>query len=467
MTVAFASLFLGLVLGVQPIELVVGEGVARVELVLDGEVVGVAEGPPWTIDCDLGETLAPHELVAVARDAEGEELGRARQWINLPRPEAEASVVLEGVEDGEDGVAHVTWGTVVDDRPLAVAASFDGQPLEVADPSRIELPDHDPESLHFLRIEIDFASALTAIAEVVFGGSYRSDTATELTAVPVRVEERGAELPPLSEMDGWLRIGDRVATPVAVESGPAEVVVVMDRAAQEELRDMLQRWTSGTVITSSQTPIGARRGGSNQRVPNSNLGGTRHSARPENPFRFSMRLGDDQLLRFLWPFSRLQGQQRLRYALFPRSEDHPPAHGGVLWLLAAAQQPPFSLDDQRLADAVAVAGMTSSARGRRRAVVLVLSEDPADASQFSAPAVRAYLRHLRVPLFVWSVGEPSERVREAWGEVTRIDRETRMRKAVDELAERVGRQRILWIDGLHLPQEIALSRDAAGVEPLD
>lgn len=465
MTVAFASLFLGLVLGTQPINLVVGEGVARVELVLDGEVVGTAEGPPWTIPCDLGRTLAPHELVAVARDAEGEEVGRARQWINLPRPEAEASVVLEGVEDGRGGVANVTWGTVVDDRPLAVAASFDGQALEVADPSRIPLPDHDPESLHFLRVEIDFASSLTAIAEVVFGGSHRGDTATELTAVPVLVEERGSDLPPPSAMDGWLSVGDRHATPVAVESGPAEVVVVMDRAAQEELRDMLRSWSSGTVITSSQQPTpGSQR---TLRVPNANQGGTRRSTRPESPFRFTMMLGEDQLLRFLWPFSRLQGQERLRYALFPRSEDHPPSHGGVLWLLAAAQQPPFALDEQRLADAVAVAGMTSSARGRRRAVVLLLGDDPADASQFSAPAVRDYLDHLRVPLFVWTIDEPTERMRAEWGEVARIDRERWMRRAVRKLSRTLERQRILWIEGLHLPQDVALSDRASGLVLVD
>jgi hypothetical protein len=465
MTVAFASLFLGLVLGVQPVELVVGEGVARVELVLDGEVVGVAEGAPWTVELDFGSTLAPHELLAVARDASGEEVGRARQWINLPRPEAEASVVLLGVEDGVDGVAQVTWGTVVNDVPLGVAASFDGRPLPVDDPRRIALPDHDPESLHFLRVEIDFASALTAVAEVVFGGSYQGQASTELTAVPVLVQGGGSELPGAAAMEGWLTVGGRHATPVAVDSGPAEVVVVMDRAAQEELRDMLRSWSSGTLIPSSQqsSPWGQ----SSLRVPNSNQGGTRGSIRPEAPLRFVMTLGEDQVLRFLWPFSRLQGQERLRYALFPRSEDHPPSHGGVLWLLAAAQQPPFAIDEQRLADAVAVAGMTSSARGRRRAVVLVLSGDPRDASQFPARAVRAYLEDLRVPLFVWSVDEPTEGLRRAWGEVTRIDRESRMRRAVGDLAETLERQRILWIEGLHLPQDVALSERASGLELVD
>lgn len=464
--IAFASLFLGLVLGVQPVEVVVGEGVARVELLLDGEVVGTAERPPWTVPCDLGDTLAPHELEAVAYDASGEEVGRARQWLNLPRPEAEASVVLEGAEDGVDGVARVAWGTVVDDLPLGVTASFDGRPLTVTDPRRIELPDHDPESLHFLRVEVDFASDLTAVSEVVFGGSYQGQSATELTAVPVLVSGDGT--PPPAAMDGWLDVAGRQVSPVAVDDGPAEVVVVMDRAAQEELRDMIERWSATTVIGgSSAAVLNARRSDRSPTTPNGNLGGTRTSTRAENPFRHTMTLGNDQLLRFLWPFSRFQGQQRLRYALFPRSEDHPPSHGGVLWLLAAAHQPPFSLDDQRLADAVAVAGMTSSARGRRRAVVLVLSGDPADSSQFPAPAVRAYLEDLRVPLFVWSVDDPSEATIEAWGDVTRIDREGRMRNAVKELSRTVARQRILWVDGLHLPQDIALSERASGLELLD
>ena len=99
MSVAFASLFLGLVLGVQPVDLVVGDGVARVELLHDGRACGEADEPPWSVPCDLGDVLAPHRLEAVAYGPGGDELGRASQWINLPRPEAEASVVLEGIED--------------------------------------------------------------------------------------------------------------------------------------------------------------------------------------------------------------------------------------------------------------------------------------------------------------------------------------------------------------------------------
>jgi hypothetical protein len=258
-------------------------------------------------------------------------------------------------------------------------------------------------------------------------------------------------------MAGWFRAGGAELTPVAVEEGPGEVVVVMDRAAQEDLRALAGRWAPGSagaaVVVDPRAPLATPGLRQVRPTPAAALATLRHS----------MRLGEGQALRFLWPFSRSQEGQRVRHDLFARSEDHPPAHGGVLWLLAAAQQPPFARDEQRLADAVAVAGMSAAARGRRRAVVLVLSDDPADASQLSPAAVRAYLDRLGVPLFVWSVGEVSDAVAGAWGEVRPVRRQAWFRDAVDELSGALALQRIVWLEGLHLPQEVALSESARGV----
>ncbi len=95
--IEFVTLFLGLYHGVQPVELEVtpirGRDVAEVELWLDDEPTGTLSGPPWTSRVDLGPELKPHELIAVARDAGGDELGRARRWIN--REVAEKSVGVE------------------------------------------------------------------------------------------------------------------------------------------------------------------------------------------------------------------------------------------------------------------------------------------------------------------------------------------------------------------------------------
>lgn len=443
MTVAFATLFLGLVVGVQPVEVVVGDGVARVELLLDGEVVGERSEAPWVIPVDFGEALSPHELVVVGRDAEGAEVGRARQWINLPRSEAEATVVLEGAQDGRDAVARVAWESLAGEEPRSVSAAFDGSPLSVTDPRAIPIPEHDPERLHLLRVELEFSANLSAVTEVVFGGAYGGDTATELTAVPVLVEDPSRELEPAA-ISGRLRVAGSPAAAVAVEGGPAEVVVVMDRAAQKVLWDFGRRWAPSRF----------------------DEGAWAHRKEPVSKMRYSLRLDQGHVVRFLWPFSRRPSHARARYARFSRSEDHPPEHGGMLWILAAAQQPPFSLDEQRLADAVGLAGMSVTARGRRRAVVLLLSEEPADVSRLTPRAVRGYLDELGVPLFVWSVGEVSEAVAAAWGDVRPVHRESEFRRAVEELSETLERQRIVWIEGLHLPQEVSLSKPAGDVRLL-
>src|SRR5262245_7368528 len=94
--IAFATLFLGLVLGPQRIELAMEGAPAAVQLVLDGREVASLSKPPWMAEIDLGSSLAPHVLDAVARDAQGAVVGSARQWINLPRGAAEAALVLEG-----------------------------------------------------------------------------------------------------------------------------------------------------------------------------------------------------------------------------------------------------------------------------------------------------------------------------------------------------------------------------------
>ncbi len=93
--IEFFSLFLGLVSGVQAVELLVFEPVVEVELLLDGRSLGAVSGEPWAFDCDLGDALAPHQLVAVGRDADGREVERIHQWINLAAAEEEEPYDME------------------------------------------------------------------------------------------------------------------------------------------------------------------------------------------------------------------------------------------------------------------------------------------------------------------------------------------------------------------------------------
>lgn len=106
--IAFVTLFLGLVYGPVTVELSAAPGVARIELSVDGE--NVAElAAPWTARLDLGPEIAPRELVAVAKDAEGRPVGEVRQWISRPRPGAEASFVVEKASSGTGRAARLHW----------------------------------------------------------------------------------------------------------------------------------------------------------------------------------------------------------------------------------------------------------------------------------------------------------------------------------------------------------------------
>jgi hypothetical protein len=455
--VAFATLVLGLVLGVQPVTVIAAAPVTSVEILLDGEVVGTATAESsWTVPVDFGGELAPHELVAVARNEEGEELERARQPINLPRSPAEAELVIEGVEDGEGAVARVTWQSVAEPEPRSVTAVFDGRPLEVRDPRRIELPTFDPRQLHFLRVELDFGEIVSTAVEATFGGVYQNRTQTELTAVPVRLDEEAGPLA-VGDLGGWFAgPGGEPLDAVAVEEGPAEVVMILDRAAQWELWDLARTWLPASATV--------RRGTGRARASDPLPAG---EGRPDvSSLRFDMRLREDQTLRFLWPVPRQLERDGNLVELFPRSEEHPPAHGGVFWLAVEAHQPPFARSEQRLADAVAVAGMAAVARAQRRAVVLLLGESPVDASRFDPPVVRRYLERIGVPLKVWSVAEPTEEVRRAWGDVRTVDARHRFTDAVEELVDGLETQRILWIEGRHLPQHVVLTDRARGLQRL-
>lgn len=452
MIVAFASLFLGLTLGVHPVTVVVAEPVEAVELVLDGRPVGkVTAESSWTMPVDFSSILAPHELVAVAYDGEGEEVGRVSQRINLPRPAAEADVVIEEGEDGRGAAALVTWETVERTEPKSVTARLDGRRIEVADPRRIPLPDLDPDQLHFLQVDLEFSDTVTAVAEVTFGGVYGNSTEAELTALPVIPVEGARKLEP-DALDGWFAtIDGEYLRVVAVEEGPAEVVFVLDGAVQPALWDIARRLElhrSGPLRGPLRNNHLPPRPGAQVGRPNTSL------------IRGTMRLGKEQLLRLLWPApERVEGDEvRADAELFPRSEEHPPEHGGVLWLLSEAHQPPFTPAEQRLVDAVAVAGMTATLRSRRRAVVLVLTEHPADSSRFTPANVRRYLEQIGVPLQVWVVGEVSEPMRQVWGDDVRsVDAINRFGEAVTDLSKALKKQRIVWVEGRHLPQEVVVT----------
>ena len=443
-SIAFTSLFLGLVLGSHPIGVAIEGPAAAVAMELDGKPVGSVEREPWSLDVDLGRDLTPHELVARALDPAGREVARTRQWLNVPRPPAEVELLLEREPEGRAVAARVTWQSLLGTAPQRVSVTFDGKPLDVRNPSRIPLPDYEPDTTHMISAEVRFSPAVTSRAGRVLGGRAASVVTSELTGVPVRV--RRSAMPPPEEIQGWFRKGAEPLRVVAVEKGPVLLLVVRDTDHVESL---------------------AKLGNGGRTTFQKGMRGSLPQFDPDFS-RFETRLADEDRVRFVWPRASRTPGSEIPTELFDSSHDFAGSFAGLHWLLTRISHPIQKVADERFADAVAIAGLQAYAGYTRRAVVLILGRQIADTSQYSATAVRAYLEKIRVPLFVWSLeSRTADRVAAAWGSAEDVSSYARMKKAFERLRAELDSQQMVWVEGRHLPQQIALSEAAQGIELVD
>ncbi len=414
--ITFLTLLLGITTGVRPVGIAVGPGVVTVELRLDARALATLTRPPWKTTADFGPEPEPHELVAIGRDAAGAEIGRARQMVNLPRQPAEAVFVLLPGSGGRGRTARLTWESALGMPPERVAVTLDGRPVAFQTPREIPLPDYVPEQVHFLRADLDFPDNLVASAEVIFGGHDRDEARTELTGVPVIF---AGKAPDAAELGGAFRADGKSVVVSAVEEGPGEIVVVRDEEAREPLRRMPPR------------------------------------------LLFDMTLRPGQKLRFCWPVTRPADEVSKSYDVFMRSPDLSAASGGLQAFLSVPRAPAIS-SKPRFADAISVAALSASGRNRARAV-LYITGGSTDASRLSPEVARRFLAKLHVPLYVWAVDGASAKKAERWGKVTLIRDYPAFLAAAQRVLDDVAAQRIVWVEGDHLPQSITLSPAAKGI----
>lgn len=425
--ISFVTLLLGIVAGARPIEVQAGPAVAAVEFRLDGRLLVVLTAPPWRMLADFGAPL-PHDLVAIARNGEGAEIGRAVQRVNVPRSMAEAILTLLPGTGGRGRVARLAWASALSAKPERVELTMDGRPLEPGDLERIALPDFRPADVHVLRAVLDFKQGTQATTELLVGGvkressngpeTMRGETQAELTAVPVVF---GGRAPKESEMEGWFLADGEPVHVEAVEESPGEIVVVMD----ERARSWLDVW-------------------------------------PEDSLRsYLPPLRKGQRLRFCWPGILAPGDAAPGFDVFMRSPDYL-APRNIRKLLIGVEPPELN-GPPRLADAVAVAALSAAAGNRPRAVLLLVA-GPDDESNMPVDWVRGYLRALRVPLFVWA---KNKKIASSWGKVDVMAHVGALNDAASRLTKAVERQRIVWLEGRHLPQAISLSPKARKVTLVD
>jgi len=420
--IKFVTLFLGLVVGAQPVTVAPPSDAATVELWLDGALVDTLDSPPWTFSCDFGEELAPHRLEAVARDEDGGELARAEQIVNLPRPPAEAEILLEN--EGEVLVARVVFDTVGSPGAPAVHWELDGQPLAVEDPERIVLPGIDRSEPHLLKVELVFGSGIRATSVVAFGGGLVESSEIELQSLTVLLGEGMSELRP-EHLEGRIRAESGPLPVVAVEKGAADVILVPGEVALDDTHELATRLSRRLTV-----------------------GGLRTVA----------PLGPDQEIRIVVPRPRRRVRAGVAHDGFDVSPPVGAHRPGLLARLDRFEEvEPDSEEDQRIADAVAVAGLAATERSRRRAVVLLLGDEAPDASDRRPGEVRRFLARLGVPLVVWRTSDSAASASTSvWGEGEFVGRMGALEDAVRRLRRDLDRQRVVWVHGAFLPGEVVL-----------
>lgn len=424
--VTFISLFLGLILGEHPIELAAGETVATIELRLDDEKIATLRGAPWQLDYDFGNRLQPHELVAIARDHQGEEVARTQQWINMPRPPAEAGVVLEFDPATGRRRARLSWESLIGEEPIRFTASLDGRPLVATDPRAIPLPSFDAKQFHFFRAELHFSEQVSSTVEATFGDVLSDTIQARLTAVPIRY--RGHKPPTLKELAGKLQVRGEAVEVVAIEEGIGEAIFLVDFTAYSDLALL-------TFQKSSRL---------NQ--------------------RWMAPLKKNQQMRTVRTFLPLDSKATSSFELFPASAAVTTKKAGVLHQLVQLQFRKEGEVTQRLADVVAAAGTMAAATQSRRHVILILGEGVEDHSVIDPEVAAQYLQALQVPLSVWSLTLAKPGPHMGWSDVARISTTAQFERAIRDLVRDLNHQAIVWVKGKHLPQHFQLAGKPGKVE---
>ena len=417
--IAFTTLLMGLIVGTQPVRVEVSPDLhpAAIVYYLDGQTAGGATAPPWEANVDFGRELRPHEFTAAAMDASGNRIAAATRLVNLPAPASRVDVLIDRA-NGLASAARLVATSLRGQKPVRETLTLDGKPLALDAESRARLPKLDLAQTHVLSASAVFGEDTVARADVALGGGLADESGSRLTAVAIRLE--GGASPTVESLTGRLRHGAEPLRVVAVDRGPATVVLVRDPNSGNA-QHIVGRSTAGTGV----------------------------------------RLDPDDRVGMVWPVAREAriGEQQAR--LMESTPYFTGRDGSLFWVLTRVSRSAVSRPPYLFADAVAAAGLQAFNTGNRRAVILAdwLSFD---ASQFGPAQVAGYLHALGVPLHVWSFSASDS----AWGKVEPVRSFVDYRQATEELRRDLDSQRIVWVIGEWQPGQIELTPAADGISLL-
>lgn len=346
----FTTLLIGLVLGPRQVELAIQEPVAAIEVSLDGHLLHRLGEKPWSLEVDFGDRLIPHRLMATGFDKDGNQLSTAYQIVNYSRSSFEATIILDHDPLEPSRTGKVIWQGAWSEPPQRIELLFDSQELHVDSDGTFHLPGNDPAAVHVLETTVVFAEGSTGVASLTFGGEYSDQTTSSLTAVPVT----SARSQPWSKarVRGWLQANGQPVNVFTVTAPTKILVILRDHRLEKATRSVVP-WRDRLLVsrfgTSGSTDylamaINAR--------PLQNSRGTFRLSRPK-----SVRPGNG-----------------LRRILL---------HEGSLVPNKSIDGRVLAKTEQKLWDALAVAGLNATRRNTPRLAVLMISNTLADNSQLT------------------------------------------------------------------------------------
>lgn len=381
---------IGLLIGLFPIAVDLGESRAPAHLLLDSRpVCEVTERSPGC-QVDLGPDPRVHLLELLRTDGAGRVTERVARWVN--RPGIEPEVLVSGSCDEKTSVCEfgVTWAHPEKLDPKKLALQLDGAKRWEEVSHRVAFPIAKGQKPQVVSCDVEFPDGTRATYSRTLYAFNPEEAQASLASVPVLAESGAGATETIAA-----RVKEAGLPVRTVEEAEPEVTFVMDPRALDLMVEM--------GVTTSGERI------------------RRWPAFGSTAF---------EKVRVVFPTESLPADtvklDRLG-AIFP----------------SATRSSRFS----RYADAVAAAGYGLGASPRRRAVVLVLPGfSRPNASSFTAAQARAYLEEVMVPLVVWRVGNVAA---PEWPAGPILESRRDVLKALEDLRKQIDRQRILWLEGFH------------------
>jgi hypothetical protein len=309
------------------------------------------------------------------------------------------------------------------------AVSVDGRAVAFEDPSEIYPPAMAPGLFQVVEVVAEYANGGVARDQIGVGGPVLGETSAPVTAVPFMVSDPEAE-PTAGGVAARASGSDEPVRVLGVERGDAEIVFVRDASAASAVERIAPGRGSMGALSGARDAQAAR---AIHAVP----------------------ILADEWVRVLHPGAPVRRGRVLdaQLASVPLVSDLE-GNFGLAWHLKNLDGLDYELAGRWLSDAVAIAGGRAAYGSRRRATVLLLAGDSVDEGSLLDPArAREYLEALGVPLHAWYLGKPAK-APDGWGATVGVRGVPAMEQALAGLRAALERQRIAWVEGVHLPGEI-------------